>query len=264
MCCQHLEEISGTHRTSLLELCLSHLPGRNTLGEQSLLTSGDLEKPRSKAVVKNNPIPAPGTQGGGLQVLAGLFKSPSPTFSPKGDFARRNLWKFLGWKRETDQTQQKRGARAARLSRGAKWRFLGDPGSLWASGVAWEASGMKAVGEHQRQAGPISHFYHEPALSYSFYFEEKPNLYFSLKTIYVWSTPCCQISTFITQTEAWYLWDLEWTIYNIGVAGQGDLQITKGQCLARGRAFQRTWDIRPLPCLRGPGSLQTEEMSKQD
>ena len=61
------------------------------MGEQLLWASRELGKPRSKAVVKTNAILAPGVQGGGLQVPGRLLQSPSPTFSPKRDFAGRNF-----------------------------------------------------------------------------------------------------------------------------------------------------------------------------
>lgn len=62
-------------------------------------------------------------------------------------------------------------------------------GATWGPcGEAREVGGVKAEGEHQRQAGLSAQFYHEPALPLPSCCEENPNLYFWNKTTYAWSS----------------------------------------------------------------------------
>ena len=61
------------------------------MGEQLLWASRELEKPRSKAVVKTNAIPAHVCREVACRCPAGLLQSSSPAFSPKRHFAGRDF-----------------------------------------------------------------------------------------------------------------------------------------------------------------------------
>lgn len=55
-------------------------------------------------------------------------------------------------------------------------------------GEAWEVGGVKAVGEHQRQAWLSSQFYHKPAHLSPPVVKKTQIRTFGRKTTYAWST----------------------------------------------------------------------------
>lgn len=50
----------------------------------------------------------------------------------------------------------------------------------------------------------------------------------------------------------------------LGLQGKVTFRPQRGSALHVAGPFRGRETSRPLPCLRGPGRLQTEEMSKQD